>query len=318
MMRGLARSFSRRVTSSRLRVLAYHEVTDAVALRRQLEVLRQDYSVVDGATAVGSLTSARSLPTNAVWITFDDGYRSVVERALPLLEEFEMPGTLFVNPGVIEAGDPHWWDLVEAASVTDPEFARPLGILGSIAQMKSIPDSLRRDTVELARSLLSSKDIATIAQRVADRAHLDEWTRAGMQVGNHTWDHPCFDMCSPTEQEFQIVHAATWLIDEGYCDGSPPVFAYPNGDRTDVAEWFLSRAGAQGACLFDHRLVSRRAGPMRISRLRISASASVGRFKDIISGAHPAAFGTLVRLGRRQRTPKLIMSMPRTASDHSH
>jgi len=302
-MRRLARSLSRRVTSSRLRVLAYHEVNDAAAFRRHLEVLRENYSVIDGAAAVASVTSGRSLPDNPVWITFDDGYRSVVTEALPLLQEFGMPATLFVNPGTIETGDPHWWDLIKAASDVNAEFARYLGLSGSLVELKSVPDSLRRDAVELARSVVPPEEISAIARRVADRACLDDWTRAGMQVGNHTWDHACFDMCSPAQQENQITQAATWLSDEGY-GTSQSVFAYPNGDRTEFAESILTSLGVRGACLFDHRLVTPTANELNISRLRISASAPTKRFRAVISGVHSAAFGALVRLGLRHRMPK--------------
>ena len=44
-----------------------------------------------------------------VAITFDDGYRCLLEHALPVLEDYGFPATLFVPTGVV--GDRNRWDL---------------------------------------------------------------------------------------------------------------------------------------------------------------------------------------------------------------
>ena len=51
---------------------------------------------VDGTTFLRGLAEPETLPVRAALITFDDGYRSVLDIALPLLERFGFPGVLFV------------------------------------------------------------------------------------------------------------------------------------------------------------------------------------------------------------------------------
>jgi peptidoglycan/xylan/chitin deacetylase (PgdA/CDA1 family) len=51
---------------------------------------------VDAATFVRGLAEPGTLPERAALITFDDGYRSVRDVALPWLERFGFPGVLFV------------------------------------------------------------------------------------------------------------------------------------------------------------------------------------------------------------------------------
>jgi peptidoglycan/xylan/chitin deacetylase (PgdA/CDA1 family) len=99
-------------------VLCYHGVSDdwpsslAVStdcLRAQLSYLRD--TGYEGVTF--SQIVAGDRPDRAVAVTFDDGYRSVFERALPVLSELEMPGTVFVPTGLMGLSEPMSWRGIE-------------------------------------------------------------------------------------------------------------------------------------------------------------------------------------------------------------
>lgn len=95
---------------SRIAVLGYHKVgppgpgawetwyyipEDVFA--EHLTVLREGgWQPVDGATFLRGLAEPGTLPERAALITFDDGFRSVLDIALPWLERFGFPGVLFV------------------------------------------------------------------------------------------------------------------------------------------------------------------------------------------------------------------------------
>jgi peptidoglycan/xylan/chitin deacetylase (PgdA/CDA1 family) len=99
-------------------VLYYHAVSDrwpaplAVSpdrLRTQLEYLRgQGYEGVTFSQLV-----AGDRPRRAMAVTFDDGYRSVFDRALPLLSELGMTGTVFVPTGLTGVSEPMSWRGIE-------------------------------------------------------------------------------------------------------------------------------------------------------------------------------------------------------------
>jgi peptidoglycan/xylan/chitin deacetylase (PgdA/CDA1 family) len=95
-------------------VLCYHAISeqwpDPVAvtpaqLERQLAFLRERGFV--GATF--SEAVARHPSRKTVAVTFDDGYRSVIEHAFPILERLEMPGTVFVPSLYASRPDPTFW-----------------------------------------------------------------------------------------------------------------------------------------------------------------------------------------------------------------
>lgn len=79
----------------------------ATELERQLEHLRSI-----GRKFVG-LASAAEAKRSTVALTFDDGYRSVVEEGLPVLERQNVKATLFVVAG--EVGGFNRWDVAHGS-----------------------------------------------------------------------------------------------------------------------------------------------------------------------------------------------------------
>lgn len=53
---------------------------------------------------------AGDVPPGATAVTFDDGYADNLLHALPVLERFEVPATVFVTSGFIERRREFWWD----------------------------------------------------------------------------------------------------------------------------------------------------------------------------------------------------------------
>ncbi len=54
-----------------------------------------------------------TLPPNAVALTFDDGYASILSEARPLLEQYEVPATMFVSTAALSEAREFWWDQLE-------------------------------------------------------------------------------------------------------------------------------------------------------------------------------------------------------------
>ncbi|MFB6257756.1 MAG: polysaccharide deacetylase family protein [Flavobacteriales bacterium] len=62
---------------------------------------------------VEELVQESSLPEDAAFITFDDAFADFQEEALPILEELQLPATLFVPSGSIDKGEIIWPSLVD-------------------------------------------------------------------------------------------------------------------------------------------------------------------------------------------------------------
>jgi peptidoglycan/xylan/chitin deacetylase (PgdA/CDA1 family) len=284
----------RHLTKRRLRIVAFHEVFDGVRFTELLDELLRNYRPVSGADVVAAIDGVRPLPAGAVWLTFDDGYSSVVSNALGPLLERGAPATLFVCPGLVESGQPPWWEIVMAASTTGWSVAGATGE-AAVSMMKRLPDVERRRILAAASDALGGRSVWP--DPIADHRALERWLSAGLELGNHSWDHPCLDTATPEEQSRQIVSAHRWLASRGaFGEGRPPLFAYPNGGVTSHAQRQLDQCGYRAAVAFDHRLT--RVGPehrFSLSRLRLDADAGTARARAVSSGLHAGVFQLLRR-----------------------
>jgi heparosan-N-sulfate-glucuronate 5-epimerase len=107
-------------------VLCYHAVSPSwpadlsIAPQLLAEQLRylagKGYRGVTFSDAVAGRVGGKT-----VAVTFDDGYRSVLELALPILRSFAMPGTLFVPTDYIGSEAPMSWPGIEQWTGTEHE-----------------------------------------------------------------------------------------------------------------------------------------------------------------------------------------------------
>lgn len=272
-----------------------HGVADPDAFDAQLRQLLGWFVPVGSERVVRWYRGEQDLPDRALWVTFDDGDRSTIVDAAPVLERHGVPATAFVCPGLLDAGRAPWWEVVLRATARGHHVELGGAALQgqpAVGALKRVPDDVRREVV------------AQLANRVGDTADppvtvedLQRWRAAGCDLGNHTWDHPCLDRCTPVVQREQIDRAAGWLDRHGLWDRR--VFAYPNGDRTDVAEQHLEEQRYDLVALFDHHLATRRGGPLRVSRLRLDAGAGSSRTAAVSCGVHSGLFGLRTRLTGR-------------------
>jgi peptidoglycan/xylan/chitin deacetylase (PgdA/CDA1 family) len=87
-----------------VRVVVFHDVTDASWFRGMLELLARRYHVLTPEAFVAKQFDAKRIN---VLITFDDGYASWTEVCMPIMEEIGVKGIFFANSGLLDAYDDH-------------------------------------------------------------------------------------------------------------------------------------------------------------------------------------------------------------------
>jgi len=63
-----------------------------------------------------------TLPKDATALTFDDGDADNLLEALPLLERYAIPATVFIMTGCVDGDHETWWDRLEQAVLAPPEL----------------------------------------------------------------------------------------------------------------------------------------------------------------------------------------------------
>jgi peptidoglycan/xylan/chitin deacetylase (PgdA/CDA1 family) len=81
--------------------------SDMAVRRDRLEeqltaLLRAGYKCLGLEEMLTAVTETKELPGPSFALTFDDGYRSVYEEALPVLEQFGLPATVFLTVGFLD------------------------------------------------------------------------------------------------------------------------------------------------------------------------------------------------------------------------
>lgn len=223
----LARTVRRWGADGHLAVLTYHrvldptleaclddEVVDATPteFEAQLRFLKDACNPI-GLDDLLAYKSGGALPSNAVLITFDDGYRDNYRVALPLLERYGIPAVFFVTADCVERRALFWWDriawVVERAKTDrlELEYPRKRTILlsGDSGAKREAARKLARVVksywgLDLERYLEGIERAAGIGlsrsdERLIADANLMTWDEirglinAGMAVESHTMTH---------------------------------------------------------------------------------------------------------------------------------
>ena len=230
-------------TRGTLRILTYHGIcADAVAhetwlpqcfvsvsqFERQLAYLTRHARVLPLAEAAQAL-SRRSLPDRAVALTFDDGYSNNLHLALPVLERYSMPATVFVATSYVTSEELFPFDrfrLLDLASGRKHWLQRykrePLGPVLHDAQEPwlALREHLTSAQYETLRPL-SLPELKSLRSTLVD-------------IGSHTHSHFILGRESSALRRDDIDTSIQLLTE--WLGRRPASFSYPNGESGDFSE----------------------------------------------------------------------------------
>ncbi len=278
----------RRMHREDLTVLAYHQVENPSAFAAQMDLLAERFSPVGAAEVADAVYGRAKLPVNPVLVTFDDGYETIATAAAQILHARNVPALAFVVAGLIDSGEPYWWDVAAAGAAlgVDVDGIRLTDPAAATRALKAVPDDRRRHEVARLRDELAALGRPVPAHHLS-RQQLLDLPASGIEIGHHSLTHPCLDRCDDETVLGEMAGAHQTLSE--LLGQEPRWFAYPNGNLDQRADGWLRDHGYELGFLFDHRINHLPVNdPLRISRVRVDASADVTTFRSMISGAHPA------------------------------
>lgn len=238
-----------------LHILMYHRVLAAPDplrpgdptvkdFRDQMRVLKRWFQPVDLLTGAQQLAAGK-LPPRAVAVTFDDGYRDNFTLALPVLQAFGIPATVFVASGYLDGGN-MWNDLLIDAVRAAPGQSINLTEFGLDSFQAPGPEE---GFAALRPLLLALKPLPPVKRHAAVLAcaeqcgaplperlmltpeELRALARGGVRIGAHTVSHPILATLDDAEAAHEISASRTALAE--ITETPIEVFAYPNG-RPDL------------------------------------------------------------------------------------
>lgn len=282
--------------------------------RRRLEILRtHGYTVLPLGEALRRLRQG-NLPMRSVAITFDDGLYNFFSKATPLLEEFGVPGTIYVSsyhcvnrrPLLVHTIRYLLWraskkGLQSADILRDSRNYD----LGNATEREAMAQVLAHDARKYC--VAHGEQLQWLAA-LAQKAHVD-WqdfldsrilqfmteedirnaSRRGMDIQLHTHRHrtPRDEVAFTREivENKDIVERLT---------GKPAThFCYPSGDYDPMFYPILRKFGIESATTCDIGLASARDDALLIPRYIDTMAQSESQFRSWISGMALALSGRL-------------------------
>lgn len=250
--------------------------------------LKKTYNLVSVESLVTDLDQKR-LKNRSVAITFDDGYFDNYDNALPILEELQIPATMFVSDCNIDTGFEFFWDELERILLREHKQSFNIDLAACGIDYKadlkdkenirdvyfkvcSIVKPLNADARKSVISYLQEKAGITSEGRNTHRSlSSDELRKLSdsrfIEIGGHTRNHVRLSQLSKEEQYSEIKSNIEFL--EKQTGGRIRTFSYPFGTKSDFNSTSIKivrSLGLESAFVNTSMNVTPHSKPFNISR----------------------------------------------------
>lgn len=207
--------------------------------RRLLErcirwLIKYGYTFISADDVLEILYRDKTPPRGAVWLSFDDGLKELLDNVLPLIRRRKIRVTLFIPSGIVE-GDGHLPWLDRRAS------AGPQGA-----------GTAFHDDVRHVLSVAEVKQVAGYPE---------------VTVGSHTVSHAVTTCLTEGPARVELGESKRAL--ESWTGADVKCFSYPEGKFDGRERPLLAEFGYQLAATTENALITRRTDPYLVPRFSI-------------------------------------------------
>lgn len=278
-------------------ILGYHRIADSPSdpqelcvspdhFAEHLEVLRK----LTRPTTLGGVARAlrdKEVDGRSFVVTFDDGYPDTRHAALPIIQRYEIPVTVFVISGLLDGS--FWWLELKAMiehcrrlpeeitlEGTDGLFqwrngpypgdrcARLLRKLENL--FRSEAPSHHGRLLEQLRAMFGTPDCSPAAVRSMTTNELAELAASELvEIGSHTTTHTPLDRLDADHQTQELRQSKETL--EAVSGRRVRAFSFPNGAVSRATPGIARQLGYEAGCCSRASFVSRNCDPMMLPRV---------------------------------------------------
>lgn len=206
---------------------------------------------------------------DGVVLTFDDGYADNYEYALPILEKYHVPATIFVSTGYVGSGREFWWDEIARVLTGDVDYPDWFELKDSLYHYRwDTHDQEARDDMirslhwmlkmdpDVERTDLWLKQLRQWAgigpegrkeHLPVDHFQLQQLSRSPyITIGGHTVNHRSLGVQTKEGQQYEIGASVCFLeknLRKRIC-----TFSYPFGSAAHFHEDTFEVCSQNGIC----------------------------------------------------------------------
>jgi peptidoglycan/xylan/chitin deacetylase (PgdA/CDA1 family) len=268
---------ARRNNEGYFSILMYHRIIPAddkiqsgmyvtpETFENHLRYLRKKFNVISLKELLLSFEnrSCASLEKLVCVLTFDDGWRDFYDHAFPLLQKYQLPGTVFLPTGFIGTRKKFWTDcfayLLYHRKTTTPEKLSAPDIRAIVEYLNrlrgSYDDQLEAGIkyfkkyplykIEKALGGLSEIWHVNIDESGRDFltwAEITKMMESGLvSFGSHTVNHQILTTLDDMMIKKELIDSRKELLKKNVLDSTCISFCYPNGNHTkEIADMVRS------------------------------------------------------------------------------
>ncbi len=233
-------------------------------LNEQLDYLSRHYNFLPLSKLLDCYEQQQPIPPNSVVITFDDGFRDNFTNAYPILQQYQVPATVFLVTGCVSSGDLPWPQKVgylfqktkvdtlchvttneKPVSLKSPKeraLARRIvrNVLGPMPRVER-----ERSISELCVLL----DVEVPLDRMLTWEQVEAMRKGGIEFGAHTFSHPWMALQSPEEARWEMESSLHEI--QNRLGISRPTFVFPSGSFSSDLVQMAKSVGFR--CVFQSR-----------------------------------------------------------------
>jgi len=196
-------------------ILYYHDIDPKVA-DISFKVLRSRYNIISLDSFINAYISGnkKNIPSRALIITFDDGHKGNF-RLLPVINECQIPVTIFLCAGIINTNRHYWW-----TAISENKVFEKLLRCSNVKRLEILSDfGFRQDREYQDRQALLTTEINEMK------------TCPYISFGSHTIFHPFLDRCSSSESLFELSESKRILEQDHSL--KIKALSFPNGNYSN-------------------------------------------------------------------------------------
>ena len=304
----------RRLNRNKSLILFYHGVRDGSqsvsgelserhlavqSFREQLEFLKKKNYRFITLDELGDSLKSGCFQSQSVTLTFDDGFKNVLEHAYPVMRELGAKGVIYVVSDLVDKGQFLWTDHIELVvrnarkefclEIDGKRTVHPIAPKSQLeASVKSLKQLLKSLPNEKRVEILSRLPDVQISRNsrlfeLAKWHELKELDRRVLEIGSHTRTHPVLtSVSSESELRMEIYESRERI--EQVVSREINHFCYPNGAISSEIKKLVAQSGYQTATTTESGLVSANAD--RYALKRIFGTSDMLEFAARTSGSY--------------------------------
>lgn len=268
----------------------------------QMRYLSQHFHCLPLDEAITRLAKDQLSPKTAI-VTFDDGYLDNLTLALPILERYHVPATIYVTTGFIDRTARMWWYEIERAIAVRDSLSVELPtrslhcslrtMLEKLCALRELNTLLKCCTAEEQSIVLDQVLSGTDVEFSYDEIML-HWEQVAalarhplITIGAHTCSHPVLRQLDDMQLSHELSYCRTVLEQR---TGVPVLhFAYPFGGPDQVGVREANATAAAGfrsafTTAFGHLQRAHRTRLYALPRITIDYYDSLAQFAQKLNG----------------------------------